>query len=103
MSQQIKVAETKDVPAGGAMAVEVNGQKVALFHVDGNYYAIADTCTHRGGSLSEGVVSERKVTCPLHGATFDITNGNVLGPPAPGGVTGYKVQVEGSEIYIEAP
>jgi nitrite reductase/ring-hydroxylating ferredoxin subunit len=49
------------------------------------------------------LIGERKVTCPLHGATFDITNGNALGPPAPGGVIGYKVQVEGNEIYIEAP
>ena len=103
MGQQIKVAETKDVPDGGAIAVEVNGQRVALFHVDGNYYAIADACTHRGGSLSDGAVSGTTVTCPLHGATFDITNGNVLGPPAAGGVTGYKVQVEGSEISVEAP
>ncbi len=103
MSQQIKVADTKDVPAGGAIAVEVNGQKVALFNVDGKYYAIGDSCTHVGGSLSQGALNGTVVTCPLHGATFDVTTGNVTGPPAQGNVTCYKVQVEGSEIHIEAP
>lgn len=103
MSQQIKVAETKDVPAGGAIAVEVNGQKVALFNVDGSYHAIGDTCTHVGGSLSQGALNGTVVTCPLHGANFDVTTGNVLGPPAQASVTCYKVQVEGTEISIEAP
>ena len=103
MSQQIKVADTKDVPAGGAIAVEVNGQKVALCNVDGKYYAIGNGCTHVGGSLSQGALNGTVVTCPLHGATFDVTTGNVLSPPARGNVTSYNVQVEGTEISIEAP
>ncbi len=43
------------------------------------------------------------VTCPLHGATFDITTGNVLGPPAPEGVVSYEVQVDGNDIKVELP
>ena len=85
------------------MAVQIGEQKIALFNVDGDYYAIDDTCTHVGGPLSEGDVDGKVVTCPLHGATFDITSGRVLGPPAKSGVTGYRVQIEGSEIRIETP
>ena len=101
MSEMLKVAETKDVPPGTAIAVEVSGQKVALFNTDGTYYAIDDTCTHAGGPLSEGDVNGTEVTCPWHGATFDVASGGVLGPPAPGGVKAYKVQVVGDDIKIE--
>ena len=88
---------------GENTAVEAGGQKVALFNVDGNYYAVADTCTHRGGPLSEGAASGTRVTCPWHGATFDLTTGNALSPPAPSSVSCYKVHVEGNDLKIEIP
>ena len=70
MGQFIKVAQKGDIPPGKCVSVEVNGQRVALFNVDGAYYAIGDTCTHRGGPLSEGDLDVKVVTCPWHGATF---------------------------------
>jgi len=97
----VQVAEKKDLPAGSAKAVEVNGKQIALFNIDDEYYAIDDTCTHVGGSLSEGFVDGNEVTCPLHGATFDITNGKVTGEPAEEGVKSYKVHIEGESISIE--
>jgi nitrite reductase/ring-hydroxylating ferredoxin subunit len=103
MGQLIKVAETNDVPPGTATAVEADGHRIALFNHAGGYYAIDDVCTHRGGPLSEGEVNATVVTCPLHGATFDITTGNVLGPPAPEGVASYKVQIDGNDIKVELP
>ena len=103
MGQLIRVAEKKDVPPGTAKAVDVEGRAVALFNVDGTYYAIADTCTHRGGPLSEGAVEGTVVTCPWHGATFDVTTGNVLGPPAAEGVAHYNVQVDGNGIKVGSP
>ncbi len=103
MGQLIKVAETKDVPPGTAKAVEAEGRRIALFNIDGTYYAIDDTCTHRGGPLSEGAVEGTTVTCPWHGATYDVTTGNVLGPPASEGVAHYNVQVDGNDIKVETP
>ncbi len=103
MGQLIKVAETNEVPPGTAKAVDLEGRPVALFNIDGTYYAIDDTCTHRGGSLSEGAVEGTIVTCPLHGATYDVTTGNVLGPPASEGVAHYNVQVDGNDIKVELP
>ncbi len=103
MGQLIKVAETNEVPPGTARAVDLEGRPVALFNIDGTYYAIDDACTHRGGPLSEGEVEGTVVTCPLHGATYDITTGNVLGPPAPEGVASYRVQVDGNDIKVELP
>ncbi len=103
MAQLIKVTDTKTLTPGKAIKVEVAGQHVALFNVGGTYYAIGDTCTHRGGPLSEGDVQETKVVCPWHGATYDLKTGNVLSPPAPKGVPNYKVVVEGEDIKIEVP
>ncbi len=103
MGQLIKVAETNQVPPGTVKAVDLEGRAVALFNIDGTYYAIDDTCTHRGGPLSEGAVEGTTVTCPWHGATYDVTTGNVLGPPASEGVAHYNVQVDGNDIKVETP
>ncbi len=103
MSDFTKVADAKDLPLGKSTCVESGGEKVALFNVDGTIYAIADTCTHLGGPLSEGEVDGTVVTCPWHGASFDLTTGSVTGPPANSGVTRYQVRVEGDEVQIASP
>jgi len=95
------VAGASEVAPGHAKMVEVEGKKIALFNVNGSLYAIDDTCTHRGGPLSEEVLECNQVTCPWHGAIFDVTTGDVLGPPDPKGVARYKVRVEGSNIEVE--
>ncbi len=98
-----KVAETKDLPPGSGMAVEVEGRQLALFNVEGTYYAIDDTCPHRGGPLSEGDLEGEHVICPWHSATFDLTDGSVLAPPAEEGVGSYRVEVDGGIIKVELP
>ncbi len=102
MAELKKVATVGDIPAGTAKAVDVDGKKIALFNINGSFFAIDDTCTHKGGPLSEGEVEENQVTCHWHGATFDIKSGEVLGPPANQGVGRYNVKVEGSDVKIEA-
>jgi len=101
MRRLVKIAETTDVPPGTAVAVDLEGRAVALFNVDGRFYAIDDTCTHRGGPLSQGELDGTVVTCPLHGARFEVTTGEVLGPPAARGVGRYDVRVEGEDVKIE--
>ncbi len=101
MGQLIKVAEVNEVLPGTAKAIDAEGRRIALFNHGDGFYAIDDVCTHRGGTLSEREVNGTVVTCPLHGATFDITTGNVLGPPASKGVTSYRVQVDGNDIMVE--
>jgi nitrite reductase/ring-hydroxylating ferredoxin subunit len=101
MGELIRVAARSDVGPGKAIAVELTGQRIAVFNVEGTYYAIGDTCTHRGGPLSEGEVQGTTVTCPWHGAQYDLQTGNVLSPPAPQGVHNYKVVVEDDDIKIE--
>jgi 3-phenylpropionate/trans-cinnamate dioxygenase ferredoxin component len=101
MADFVKVGTKGDPAPGHGKQVEVGGKKIALFNVDGAYYAIDDTCTHRGGPLSEGELSGAEVTCPWHGAVFDVKTGNVLGPPAAKGVSKYNVRISGESVEVE--
>ena len=101
MTQFIKVATTGELGDQQAKLVEVEGQKIALFRVNGAFYALSDTCTHRGGPLSEGELEGAEVTCPWHGAKFDIRTGAVVGPPAPQAVKSYPVRITGADVEIE--
>ena len=75
MSRSVKIAETSDLSPGECKSVEVESQTIALFNVGGTFYAIDGICTHMGGPLGEGTLDGEIVTCPWHGAEF-----NVLGP-----------------------
>ncbi len=101
MAQYVKVSKVSDLSPGDAKLVEVEGKKIALFNVEGSFYALDDTCSHRGGPLSEGMLEGNQVSCPWHGAAFDVTSGAVLSPPAPNGVARYNVRVEGADIEVE--
>ncbi len=101
MAAFIKAASTGDLAPGQAKRVEVQGRTIALFNLGGTYHAIDDTCPHRGGPLSEGQVEGQVVTCPWHGAKFDVSTGSVTGPPAQRGVTSFRVRVTGSDIEVE--
>ena len=101
MAKLVKIVETKDLPPGQAAAFDLEGQRIALFNVEGTFHAIGDTCPHRGGSLSEGSVAGTTVTCQWHGADFDLKTGAVMRPPARQGVPSYRVVIDGGDVQIE--
>lgn len=103
MGEFVKVAVTGEVPPGQAKTVEINGQEIALFNIDGTFHAIENACTHVGGPLAEGTIDGCEVTCPWHGAVFDVTSGQVIGPPAAQPVSRYSVRVTGDAVEIEVP
>jgi nitrite reductase/ring-hydroxylating ferredoxin subunit len=101
MPKFVEVAKKSEIADQSAKCVEVEGKRIALFNLGGEFYAIDDACTHRGGPLSEGSLEGEEVECPLHGAHFNIKSGEVTGPPAPKDVTKYTVRVTGDVIEIE--
>src|SRR2546426_6507718 len=101
MASFIKIAKADEVPVGGGRLVKVAGKEIALFHVQGKYYAIDNTCTHVGGPLSEGEVEGTVVECPWHGFRFSIETGKVLYGPARTDVACYPIRREGDDIEIE--
>ncbi len=99
----VKVASVQEIPAGSGKQVRAGNRTIAIFNVGGTFYALDDTCPHRGVSLWDGEVANGEVTCPGHAARFSLTTGANLCPPARTGVTCYKVQVVGDEVQIDVP
>ncbi len=103
MTDFVKVARTHDIPPGSRTWFEFEEETIILFNINGKYYAIADLCTHDDGPLEDGALEGYKVTCPRHGAKFDIRSGNALCLPATKPVPTYEVKVKGEDIYVESP
>lgn len=100
MAEFVRVAGTDDVPAGSGIVAEVKGKTLAIFNVDGTYYAIDNTCVHRGGPLGEGDLEGDTVTCPWHGWEYNVKTGvSITNPSAK--VHAYPVKVEGTDIHVE--
>jgi len=96
----VKVAKAEELKPGEYRSVEIEGELVAVFNLDGRFYAIGDVCTHDGGILTGGTVEGRVITCPRHGAQFDITTGEVVRMPAFEPLPTYEVRVEGGEVQV---
>jgi 3-phenylpropionate/trans-cinnamate dioxygenase ferredoxin subunit len=96
-----RIGSTTDFPQGSPKMIMVGGMPIAVFHIGEKFYAMYDKCSHRGGALHEGYVDGTIVTCPLHGAQFDIATGQNLSPPAPAPVRVFPVHVEGNDVFIE--
>ena len=99
MSQFEVVARADDIPPGTGKQVVVGGRAVAVFNVEGRFYAIDGTCLHRGGPVGEGDLEGTIVTCPWHGFQYDVTTGrNVLDPEI--GLTPYAVEVAEGVVRV---
>jgi nitrite reductase (NADH) small subunit len=99
MSSFVSVAKVNDVPPGQGKTVQVAGKNIALFNVDGSFYAIDETCLHRGGPLGEGELTGHLVTCPWHGWKYDVRTGISITNPA-AQVNCYETKVEGEDLSI---
>lgn len=100
---QIRLGKIKEVPAGKGKAFDVGQRCVAVFNVGGKFYALDDTCPHKGGSLASGYLGDTDIVCPLHSATFALADGAGLAGPCGDGVHAYPVTISGDDIEIEVP
>jgi len=100
MANFVKVCKTTDVKVGCGKSIEIGGKPLALFNVDGGFYAINDVCGHRGGPLGEGELDGKTVICPWHGWRYNVTTGeNELVPDLP--TEKYDVKVDGEYILVD--
>lgn len=100
MAEFVKVAETAELPPGGKKLADIDGRAVALFNVGGRFYAIDDVCTHDGGPLAEGELKGFEITCPRHGARFDVRTGAALCMPAFEPVATHEIKVQGRDLLV---
>jgi 3-phenylpropionate/trans-cinnamate dioxygenase ferredoxin subunit len=104
MSELVRVASIDEIPPNSSKLVEIDNIRIALFNLNGEYYAIEDVCTHDGGPLVEGeIVNGHEVRCPRHGARFDIRTGAALSMPAFEPTIAYDVYIQGDDLLIESP
>jgi nitrite reductase (NADH) small subunit/3-phenylpropionate/trans-cinnamate dioxygenase ferredoxin subunit len=96
----LRATKAAEVPPGTIREFQLDGKTVALANVDGKYFAIDNTCIHRGGPLGQGVLEGKMVTCPWHGWQYDVTNGRVGANPSVG-VACYSVEVRGEDIFVD--
>lgn len=89
-------------PEGKSVQVDANGEPVAVFNVRGTLFAIGALCTHLGGPLVDGEVTEHRVECPWHGSVFDIETGKVLRGPAEAPVQAYRAFMDKEGLVLEA-
>ncbi len=101
MSEWIEVAPAEAIPPLGSRVVRTKNGEIAIFHAgDGRFYALDNRCPHKGGPLSEGIVHDCRVTCPLHNWVLDLRTGEATG--ADEGRTGtYEVKVEDGTVYLK--
>lgn len=103
MTEFVKVAKVADIPPGTRLFYEFAEETVIIFNIAGEFYCIADVCTHDDGPLEDGDLEGYQVECPRHGACFDVRNGDALCLPATEPVPTYQVKVESGDIYVESP
>jgi naphthalene 1,2-dioxygenase ferredoxin component len=96
------VAATSEDAAGTMLGTQGGGQSIAIFNVEGTYYATSNVCTHQFAHLSDGWFEGRLIECPLHAGQFDVTTGRGLGPPITCDLRTFPVRVVGDmiEVYV---
>ena len=100
MENWLKVATVEEIPLLGSRVVTTEKGNVALFRSgETEVFALHDKCPHKGGPLSQGIVSGKKVTCPLHGWNIGLEDGNAVAPDV-GCAHSYPVRVEKGIVYL---
>lgn len=101
MSEWIDVCSADELKPGERKIISTEVAEIAVFNLDGEYYAIEDICTHDGGELASGRCEGDQIICPRHGARFCIRDGKALTPPAYEDVETFTVRVANGKIQVD--
>ena len=98
--QSVRVGRAAEVPVGTGRVFEAGGRTVAVFNVEGTFYAIDNECSHRGGPLGEGDLEGNVVLCPWHAWRWDVTTGANVNNPAVK-VACYPIAERDGNLFVE--
>ena len=101
MSDWIDVGKQSELSVGARKIASTDAGEIAVFNLDGKYYAIADICSHDGGELASGECEGDEIICPRHGARFCIKNGKSLTPPAYEDIESFPVRVADGVVQVD--
>jgi len=101
--EYFEIVPASELPAGERLFVEIEGKQIVIFNIAGQFFSIADVCSHDDGPVGEGDIEGYNITCPRHGAEFDVRTGKVTQMPAVVDIPAYPVQVRDGTIFIGIP
>lgn len=101
--EYVEIAPASELPNGERLFVEIEDKLIVIFNIAGQYFAIADVCSHDDGPVGEGTLEGHTITCPRHGAQFDVRTGKVLQMPAVVDIPAYPVRVVDGIIQLGIP
>ena len=99
----IEAASPEELGNGERLFIEVDDLQIVLFNIAGEFFATEDVCSHDDGPLGDGEIEGYKITCPRHGAKFDLRSGKALTLPAIVDIPSYPVRVVDNKIVIGIP
>lgn len=99
---KVNVGKVRDIPVGTMVSSHIGEEEILVANVEGKFYAMRSTCNHMGGPLNKGELDGNILTCPWHGAKWDVTTGKLISfytplPPEPV----YKTMIEGEDLFVE--
>jgi 3-phenylpropionate/trans-cinnamate dioxygenase ferredoxin subunit len=100
MSDWIDAVDENALANGENIVVDVDGTDVAIFKIDGKFYAIEDVCTHDGAEIASGRLEGDEIICPRHGARFCVKTGEVKSPPAYENIDCFPVRIENGKVQV---
>ena len=103
MSDKVLVAGVGEIPPGKAKVVKMGNIDVAVFNVEGKFYAIKDSCPHQGDPLSRGSLDGMTLTCPGHGWKFDLKSGRCIKGDEELSLRTFDTSVDGEQVWVISP
>lgn len=100
MTDWVDVIAESALALGDNIVVDVDGIDVAIFNIEGEFFAIQDICTHDGGEIVSGILEGDEIVCPRHGARFCIKTGKVKSPPAYEDIVCYEIRKTNGKIQV---
>jgi nitrite reductase/ring-hydroxylating ferredoxin subunit len=95
-----KALPLADIPQGSMRPVTLNGREIVICHTKEGVFALDNICSHAHARMCEGRLRATRIVCPLHGASFDIRDGKVLGPPATQPLATFQVRVVDGKVEV---
>ncbi len=94
------VAKVDEVPPGGKLVVTIDGTEMVLCHTRDRFFAVRNLCSHAHETLDCGRMKSGWISCPIHGARFDLESGMPMNPPATTPIDTFEVRVNGDTIEV---
>lgn len=96
----VDAAASDEIANNECKVIDLDDDPVVIYHVDGEFFALDDLCTHDGGDLSSGWAEDGCAVCPRHGAKFDLRTGEVMAPPAYEDIHPYPIRIREGRVEV---